>query len=77
MLLEVTLTVAQSSSSQNEKHTCSRNLINSLDYSIIDDQKYIDNLKRFIGETISRYGSIHRHILVDCRATTIHHIRTR
>ena len=60
----------------NEKHTCSRNLINELDYSIIDDQKYIDNLKRFIGETISRYGSIHRHILVDCRATTIHHIRT-
>ena len=37
-------------------------------------QKYIDNLKRFLGETVSRYGSIHRHILVDCRATTIHHI---
>ena len=56
----------------NEKHTCSRNLINELDYSIIDDQKYIDSYKRFLGETISRYGSIHRHILVDCRATTIH-----
>ena len=60
----------------NEKHTCSRNIINELDDSIIDDQKYIDNFKRFTGETISRYGSIHRHILVDCRATTIHHIRT-
>ena len=58
----------------NEKHTCSRNIINELDDSIIDDQKYIDNFKRFTGETISRYGSIHRHILVDCRATTIHHI---
>ena len=43
-------------------------------YLIIDDQKYIDSYKRFLGETISRYGSIHRHILVDCRATTIHHI---
>ena len=59
----------------NEKHTCSRNLINELDDSIIDDQKYIDNFNRFTGETISRYGSIHRHILVDCRATTIHEHR--
>ena len=58
----------------NEKHTCSRNIINELDDSIIDDQKYIDNFKRFTGETISRYGSIHRHICIDCRPTTIHHI---
>ena len=58
----------------NEKHTCSRNIINELDDSIIDDQKYIDSYKRFLGETVSRYGSIHRHILVDCRATTIHNI---
>ena len=58
----------------NEKHTCSRNIINELDDSIIDDQKYIDSYKRFLGETISRYGSIHRHILVDTFGTSIREI---
>ena len=58
----------------NEKHTCSRNLINELDDSIIDNQKYIDNFNRFTGTTISRYGSIHRHILVDTFGTSIREI---
>ena len=58
----------------NEKHTCSRNLINELDNSIIDGQSYIDNYKRFTGRTISRYGSIHRHILVDTFGTSIREI---
>ena len=58
----------------NEKHTCSRNIINELDDSIIDDQKYIDNFNRFTGTTISRYGSIHRHILVDTFGTSIREI---
>ena len=58
----------------NEKHTCSRNIINELDDSIIDGQSYIDNYKRFTGKTISRYGSIHRHILVDTFGTSIREI---
>ena len=58
----------------NEKHTCSRNIINELDDSIIDGQSYIDNYKRFTGRTISRYGSIHRHILVDTFGTSIREI---
>ena len=58
----------------NEKHTCSRNIINELDDSIIDNQKYIDNFNRFTGKTISRYGSIHRHILVDTFGTSIREI---
>ena len=58
----------------NEKHTCSRNLINELDDSIIDNQKYIDNFNRFTGTTISRYGSIHRHILVDTFGTSMREI---
>ena len=60
----------------NEKHTCSRNIINELDDSIIDGQSYIDNYKRFTGKTISRYGSIHRHILVDTFGTSIREIDT-
>ena len=58
----------------NEKHTCSRNIINELDDSIIDGQSYIDNYKRFTGNTMSRYGSIHRHILVDTFGTSIREI---
>ena len=58
----------------NEKHTCSRNIINELDDSIIDGQSYIDNYRRFTGKTISRYGSIHRHILVDTFGTSIREI---
>ena len=58
----------------NEKHTCSRNIINELDDSIIDGQSYIDNYKRFTGKTISRYGSIHRHICIDTFGTSIREI---
>ena len=58
----------------NEKHTCSRNLINELDNSIIDGQSYIDNYKRFTGRTISRYGSIHRHICIDTQVASIRDI---
>ena len=60
----------------NEKHTCSRNIINELDDSIIDGQSYIDNYKRFTGKTISRYGSIHRHICIDTFGTSIREIDT-
>jgi len=60
----------------NEKHTCSRNIFNELDDSIIDNQKYIDNFNRFTGKTISRYGSIHRHICIDTFGTSIREIDT-